>query len=149
MIFMSGIIYQVIFRGKSKTDQSQTILTFKNVLSEKYIHIPTKYITTLKNLSEKTDTIINFQNIDEIVVIGSNETSLIYNYYIVLLLIHKEDMRKEGYLIGNAKKVGDILIGIWPFTEDEKFFDANKYLERLDNIISNPTNFEKIALIYS
>jgi hypothetical protein len=146
---MSGIIYQVIFRGLNNAENTQTALTFKNVISENYIHVPTHYITALKTLSDKYENIINFQNIDEIVVIGSNASPLIFNYYIVLLLIYRDSMRKEGFLIGNVKKVGDILIGIWPFTENIELWDSNHFIEKFDKILENSSNYEKIALIYS
>ncbi|MHA1106744.1 MAG: hypothetical protein ACTSPN_13670 [Promethearchaeota archaeon] len=128
-------------------EETSLSLTFNNVISNKYINM-THYITSIKNMSDLYENIINFQNIEEVISMGANSHLLSYNYYIVILVTHKDE-KKEGYLIGNTKKLGDLLIGSWPFSQNRIETQSGKILKRLDEIISNYSNIKKISLIYS
>ncbi|MBY9017416.1 MAG: hypothetical protein KGD66_01155 [Candidatus Lokiarchaeota archaeon] len=142
---MSFIFYKVLFRGIGETEESS--LTFNNVNSDKYINM-THYITSIKNLSDLHENIINFKNIEEVIIMGASSPPFSFNYYIVILVSHKDE-KKEGYLIGNTKKLGDLLIGSWPFSRNTLETQSDKILKRLDEIISNHVNIKKISLIYS
>lgn len=144
---MSFIFYKVIFRSIGEMEESSLSLTFSNVISDKYINM-THYITSIKNMSDLHENIINFQNIEEVIIMGANSHLLSFNYYIVILVTHKDE-KKEGYLIGNTKKLGDLLIGSWPFSQNTIETQSDKILKRLDEIISNYVNIKKISLIYS
>ena len=128
-------------------EESSLSLTFNNVISDKYINM-TRYITSIRNLSETHENIINFQNIEEVIIMGANSHPLSFNYYIIILITHKNE-KKEGFLIGNTKKLGDLLIGSWPFNQDTIKTQPDKILKRFDEIINNPLNIKKISLIYS
>jgi hypothetical protein len=143
---MSAIFYKVIFKGINQ-EETPYSLTFRRLNTQKPIQISSSKISTLRNLSETSERVISFQNIQLVIKIGEGIEPYSFNYYIVLLYKTQSEQRMEGFLIGNAKKLGDLLIGIWPFNKDmnitpemiqEKF---NKFIEKND--------IDKIALIYS
>jgi len=144
---MSFIFYKVIFRGIGEMEESSLSLTFNNIISDKYINM-THYITSIKNMSDLYENIINFQNIEEVIIMGANSHLLLFNYYIVILVTHIDE-KKEGFLIGNTKKLGDLLLGSWPFSQNTIEKQSEKILKSLDEIISNYVNIKKISLIYS
>lgn len=145
---MSLIVYKVIFNG-TEEEKEGLALAFKEFYSTESLSINQKYISALKNLSQSSQHIINFQNIREVIKIGENAIDIMINYYIVLLFIYKIDNSKMGFLIGNVKKKGDVLLGIWPFTKELKSLTTEKVERILNNLVSKPQNFSKICLIYS
>ena len=144
---MDSIIYKVIFRAQKKLENKNLTLSFKNLDFEKPISLPVKFILELKKLSEKNQQIINFQNIEEVLIIGNPTVDYSYNYYLVILYTIKSDGNKIGYLIGNVKKLGDVIIGIWPFNTQLKDLTRKKVLEIYDDIIKNPNKYSNICLI--
>lgn len=146
---MSGIIYKVIFKGTESDQEELLTLTFNSIISDKPLNVSPHYISTIKRLSEKNQNIINFQNIEEVVKIGESSILYSYNYYIVILYTMKSNMKKEGLLIGNVKKFGDILIGIWPFNENVSSLTSDTIVKKLDFLINHPQEFENICIIYS
>ncbi|MFX1503572.1 MAG: hypothetical protein ACFFDH_21600 [Promethearchaeota archaeon] len=144
---MDSIIYKVIFRAQKKLENKNLTLSFKNLDFEKPISLPVKFILELKKLSEKNQQIINFQNIEEVLIIGNPTVDYSYNYYLVILYTIKSDGNKIGYLIGNVKKLGDVIIGIWPFNTQLKDLTRKKVLEIYNDIIKNPNKYSNICLI--
>ena len=144
---MSLIFYKVIFRGASDLERSDLSLTFSNIHSEKYINI-TNFITKLKSMSEKNENVINFQNIDEIIIKRVDNHPLSLNYHIVILITYKNE-KKEGYLIGNTKKLGDLLIGIWPFAQKINEIQSEIIMKKLNRTLDNFDYIEKISIIYT
>jgi hypothetical protein len=144
---MDLIIYKVIFRAHERLENENLTLSFKNLDAEKPISVPTNFISELKNLSEQNQHIINFQNIEEVLIIGTPLVDYSYNYYLVVLLTAKSNREKIGYLIGNVKKLGDIIIGIWPFNTPIKDITGEKILKTYHEIIENPNNYSSICLI--
>lgn len=100
-------------------------------------------------MSDTHPSVINFQNIEEVLRIGEATLSYVYNYYIVVLYSIKPDQKKEGFLIGNVKKHGDILIGVWPFNENISSLASELILKKFDDLIRNPQDFDNICIIYS
>lgn len=144
---MDSFIYKVIFRAHEQFENKNLVLSFKNVDFEKPISIPAKFILDLKKLSEKNQHIINFQNIEEVLIIGNPPVDYIYNYYLVVLYTIKSDGKKTGYLIGNVKKLGDIIIGVWPFNINLKDMMGERILKTYNDILENPNKFSSICLI--
>jgi hypothetical protein len=144
---MNIVFYKVIFRGIGEMQESSLSLTFNSVISDKYLNM-THYITSIKNLRDFDEDLINFQNIEEVIIMGANNNPLPFNYYIVILLVCKNE-KKEGYLIGNNKKLGEVLIGFWPFNQNYNEIQYGEILKRFDQIIINQNNVKKISLIYS
>lgn len=145
---MSSINYKVIFKGELEESEKQFSLTFKHVDLNKPVHIPAQIILELKKLSKISQIVVFFQNIKEVVIIGKTAPLQNYNYYFVILFTNKSDGKKEGYLIGNVKKLGDILIGIWPFNKDLlEESSATKITEKMNDLIKNPHEFNEICLI--
>ncbi|MFX1443019.1 MAG: hypothetical protein ACFFHV_06355, partial [Promethearchaeota archaeon] len=123
---MSVPIYKVIFKGIKEKDETKLHLIFKGFKSDKRINIPSHLILELKEISKSNQNVISYQNISEVIKVGKESSLLTYNYYFVILYKSKDGKRK-GFLIGNEKKSGDILMGTWPFTEEflsEKFFST-------------------------
>lgn len=144
---MDSIIFKVIFRAQAQFENKNLTLSFKHLAFENPLSIRAKSIIELKKLSETNQHIINFQNIEEVLIIGNPVDDLIYNYYLVILFSLKKDEKKTGYLIGNIKKLGDVIIGVWPFNSQLKDTTGKKILEIYNDIIENPHNYSNICLI--
>jgi hypothetical protein len=145
---MSSGVYKVVFKGTEGDEEDSFILTFKEIFINPPIKVSPKHLSTLKRFSQTAQNVINFQNIEEVIRIGEPAPGLMINYYIVLLFITKLDTQKKGFLIGNAKGSGDILLGIWPFTQDLEFSNSDKINNIFNDLIENPVNYNKICLIY-
>ena len=142
---MSLSVYKVIFKGNNEVMEKNLTLTFKSVISDEPIKIPSHFILELKKLSEINKNIILFKNIDEITQFGKDISLISYNYYLILLFQLKN--KKTGFLIGNTKKMGNILIGIWPFNREQTQISKEKIYEKLDNIINKAHEYSKICII--
>jgi hypothetical protein len=143
---MSSAIFKVLFEGYEGYENESITLSFKSLILNKYITVPTDILFDLKNLHLKSKNVFAFQNITEVVFIGDIDKK--FNYYIVILIISEKDV-KEGYLIGNIKKIGDVVIGIWPFTIQSEQFSQERIIDKLRYIIDKPDKFKKINIIYS
>ncbi|MFW9945964.1 MAG: hypothetical protein ACFFDX_03960 [Candidatus Odinarchaeota archaeon] len=145
---MSLIVYKVIFKGNVENEIKDLTLTFKEISHNEPINVSPKYISMLKKLSQANQNIINFQNIKEVIRIGENTPGFIINYYIVILYITKLNGNKKAFLIGNVKNKGDIILGIWPFTQTDNL--TSEEIENIfNNLIAKPQNYSKVCLIYS
>ena len=144
---MSPVNYKVILKGSKKEETKNLSLTFKSIISENLVSIPMQIILELKKLSENIPNVISYQNIDEVIKIGSGPTTLDFNYYYVILYSEKKDSKKFGFLIGNVKNKGDLLIGIWPFNEQRTEISSEVLLGTLNNLIKNPLEYLDISLI--
>ena len=150
MIPKNDVTYKVIFREKQPLNSSEQSLTFVNIISKNYIYIPTNFISSVKALSEQNNNVIYFQNIAEVIIQGWESSPPLFNYYLVILLITKKEEIKEGFLIGNMKKLkGDILIGVWPITREFNDFSSRSVQKYFDFILTNYNDYSKIALIHS
>ncbi|MHA2186555.1 MAG: hypothetical protein ACXAAI_16315, partial [Promethearchaeota archaeon] len=98
-------------------------------------------------LNEAENEIIYFTNIEEVIIVGNVDHNYTYNYYLVLLFTLKNNGERRGYLIGNVKSLGDLIIGIWPFNLPSSQSNSENVLENFDDIINNPRNYTKICLI--
>ena len=144
---MNSTIYKVIFKAHEQFEHKNLNLSFKSIEFKKPISIPAKFTLELKNLSEKSQHIITFQNIEEVITIGNPTVVRTYNYYLVILYTFKSNEKKMGYLIGNVKNSGDIIMGVWPFNRDSKNLTEEMILESYNDIMQNPDNYSTICLI--
>ncbi len=144
---MSFTFYRVVFKGKAKESVKKLSLTFKNASFSKFLNIPSQIIIGLKKLSKTNQNVVVFQNIEEVTTSSKNISLQNYNYYFVILFIKKTSSVKEGYLIGNQKKIGDVLIGIYPFNEETSELSTDKILEKLMDLTTNPNDYTDICLI--
>ena len=142
---MDSVIYKVIFKAIEQFENKNLTLSFKDLGAKNPITIPAKFILELKNLSEKNDKVVYFQNIEEVIIVGNVKTNYSFNYYLVILFTSNGE--KQGYLIGNIKKFGDIIIGVWPFNQQLSKMTPETIHKNYNNIIKNPNNFSKICLI--
>lgn len=150
MIPKNNITYKVIFREKQSFNASEQSLTFVNIISKNYLYIPSNFISMVKTLSEQSNNVIYFQNIAEVIIQGWENDPPLFNYYLVILLITKKEEKKEGFLIGNIKKLkGDILIGAWPILREFDDFSSRSVQKYFNNILTNYNDYSKIALIHS
>ncbi|TFG08732.1 MAG: hypothetical protein EU539_01405 [Promethearchaeota archaeon] len=142
---MSSDIFKVLFKGKTESDSSKLSLSFKSIANEKKINIPANLLLKLKEISDSIPNIISLHNISEVIKAGDNISPLSFNYYNIILYAHK-DGSKKGFLIGNKKKSGALLIGTWPFNKD--MIMTNELLvEILKNLIHNYEEYEQICFI--
>ncbi len=141
------MIYKVIFKGSEETEGNELVLTFKSGDFDKSLKIPTEFFFELKKLSETSDNIIDFKNIEEVIEIGQSNSGSAYNYHLVLLFTNKSSQIKEGYLIGNVKKLGDILIGVFPFNKNISDLTPELFTEKINNLITNHHEYSEICLI--
>ena len=142
---MSVPTYKVIFKGIKEIDENKLNLVFKGVRSDKRIYIPSQLILNLKENSKNVQNVISYQNISEVIKVGKDSTRLSYNYYFIILYTSIGG-KKKGFLIGNEKKSGDILIGTWPFNEE---FPTEKISDIISNLVKNLENYKEICLISS
>jgi len=141
------MIYRVIFKGSEETEGNELALTFKSGDFDKPINLPTEFFFKLRKLSETHSSIIDFKNIEEVVEIGQVNSGSSYNYYLVILFTNKSSQIKEGYLIGNLKKLGDILIGVYPFNKNITDLTPELFSEKIDNLLTKPHEYSNICLI--
>jgi len=144
---MESIIYKVIFKAIQQSENKNLTLNFRNVNLENPLIIPSKLLPKLIDLSDKSNEIIFFQNIEEVIVIGNMRPKFVYNYYRVLLFILKSNKEKRGYLISNVKDIGDIIIGVWPFNQKESEITPEIILKKLNDFLNNPKNYSNICVI--
>ncbi len=144
---MNSIIFKVIFRAQEQFENKNLTLSFKNLNFKNPLSISANSISKLKELNETNQHLIKFQNIEEVLIIGNPIVDYTFNYYLVILFSRKGDGEKKGYLIGNIKKLGDIIIGVWPFNTQIDDITEQKILETYNNIIENPHNYVNICLI--
>ncbi|MHA1479741.1 MAG: hypothetical protein ACTSPU_16235 [Promethearchaeota archaeon] len=130
---MSTIFYKVIFKGIKGDSSESYSLTFKNIVQDKLINISSQFFSSLKR---------------EVVKIGDSSTNYDFNYYIVILYTSITDGKKEGFLVGNLKKLGDILIGIWPFNQENTHISSEHILNKLD-LLATSNKFKNICVIYT
>ncbi|MFX0144695.1 MAG: hypothetical protein ACFE9C_11500 [Candidatus Hodarchaeota archaeon] len=143
---MNSVIYKVIFRAIEQFENKNLTLSFRNIEFEKPISPPANF-SKVKKTSEKSHQIINFQNIEEVIIIGNPSVDYSYNYFQVILCVSKFDGKKAGYLIGNVKNLGDIIIGVWPFNIPLKDLTRNKIIDSINDITENPDKFSSICFI--
>ena len=147
---MNNVTYKVIFREKKIINASEQSLTFTNVISKNYLYLPSNFISSIKTMSEQNINVIYFQNISEVIIQGWEKDPPLFNYYLVILLISKKEEKKEGFLIGNIKKLkGDILIGVWPIIKELEDFKSKSIQRYFNDILANYEDFSKIVLIHS
>jgi hypothetical protein len=103
-------------------------------------------------MSENFDNIINFQNLEEVITIGELKREYSINYYIVILFSMKSEQKRNGFLIANIKKIGDVLIGIWPFKEEidhinEDHIDEDYINKKFNDFINNHGDYKNLVII--
>ena len=141
------MIYKVIFKGNEETEGNELALTFESGDFDKPLKIPTEFFFKLRKLGETHSSIIDFKNIEEVIEIGQVNSGSSYNYYLVILFTNKTSQIKEGYLIGNLKKLGDILIGVYPFNKNISDLSPELFSEKINNLLTNPNGYSNICLI--
>ncbi|MFW9895883.1 MAG: hypothetical protein ACFFD7_08785 [Candidatus Thorarchaeota archaeon] len=142
---MDSIIYKVIFKAFEQFENKNLTLSFKDLNLKNPITIPTRLILELKNLNTRDNNVVIFQNIEEVIVVGNIESNFNFKDYFVILFTSNGE--KQGHLIGNVKKIGDILIGIWPFNLDSSNLTSEKIIEIYNNMIENPEKFDNLCFI--
>jgi hypothetical protein len=142
---MSLTIYKVTFKGNYETKEKNLTLTFKSVISADPIKIPSGFIFELKKLSETNKNVVIFKNINDVIKFGQESSLVSFNYYYILLFQLKNEM--TGFLIGNVKKSGDILLGTWPFNKQQNQLSTEKIRKRFNEVINNTYEYRKICLI--
>ena len=144
---MSSIFYKVIFEGIKEDSSDSYSLTFKDIFSDNQIQISSQFFTTLRVVSQKESNVVQFQNIKEVIKIGNPSNKIEIIYYIAILYTNLSDGKKEGFLVGNIKNMGDMLIGEWPYNEENVSNSKDLYLQKLD-LLTNSSKFRNICVIY-
>ena len=144
---MDSIIFKVVFKTIEQAENTNLTLSFKYLDIEKPITIPTQFILELKKLSETNENVIHFQNIEEVIIIGNQESKYVCNYYLIILFMLRTSGTKQGYLIANIKNIGDTIIGIWPFNLNVSQLTSELIIKNPSDILKNPDKYSKICLI--
>lgn len=143
---MSSIFYKVIFEG-TKEDSSDTYsLTFSDIFNDNNIQISSQFFSTLRDLSHKESNIVLFQNVKEVIIIGDPSFKIEIIYYIAILYTSLNDGKKEGFLVGNVKNMGNVLLGEWPYNEESVSQSKEYYLQKLDLLTDN-SKYKNICVI--
>ncbi|MEJ2294787.1 MAG: hypothetical protein P8Y23_08455 [Candidatus Lokiarchaeota archaeon] len=149
---MSTVIFKVVLKGnkqdESEIDGSMT-LSFKSTLSKEIIKIPSHFISSLKSMSEHYTNVISFQNLEEVITVGDLSMDYSINYYLVILFLMKSEEKRNGFLIANIKKIGDALIGIWPFTKETTILTEDYIKQKFNDFINNHDNYKNLVIINS
>ena len=143
---MSSIFYKVIFEGIKEDSSDSYSLTFKDIFSVNQIQISSQFFSTLRDLSQKESNIVLFQNVKEVILIGDPSFKIEINYYIAILYTSLNDGKKEGFLVGNIKNMGDMLIGEWPYNEENESNLKDLYLQKLD-LLTDSSKYKNICVI--
>jgi hypothetical protein len=143
---MSEIIYKVLFKGYEESNDARFNLIFRGINSTTNIKISSDLILELKKISKLNQNYIYIQNISEVIKIEKTPSSLSYTNYFIILYKLKNGTR-EGFLIGNEKTLGDLLIGIWPFNKQSFPRDPDNIINKLINILEDPQEYDEILLI--
>lgn len=147
---MSSVIFKVILKGNEQKESLSTdlfTLTFKSTISSNIIRIPSHYISILKSMSEENENIVNFQNIEEVIIIGDLSKDYSINYYLVLLFSMESENKRNGFLIANIKKVGDALVGIYPFDEEIENLSEDYVNRKFNDLINNREKLKNLVII--
>ncbi|MBY9016896.1 MAG: hypothetical protein KGD68_14495 [Candidatus Lokiarchaeota archaeon] len=144
---MSSIFYKVIFEGIKEDSSDSYSLTFKDIFIDNQIQISSQFFTTLRVLSQKDSNVVQFQSIKEVIKIGNLPIKIEINYYIAILYTKLNDGKKEGFLVGNIKNMGDMLIGKWPYNEENVSDSKDLHVQKLD-LLTNSSKFHNICVIY-
>ena len=144
---MSSIFYKVIFEGTKEDSSDSYSLTFKDIFSDNQIQISSQFFTGLRVSSQKESNIVHFQNIKEVIKMGNPSIKIEINYYIAILYTNLNGGKKEGFLIGNIKNMGDMLIGEWPYNEKIESDSKDIYFQKLE-LLTNSSKFDNICVIY-
>ncbi|MFX0006667.1 MAG: hypothetical protein ACFFA7_15720 [Promethearchaeota archaeon] len=143
---MNSVIYKVIFRALEQFENRNLTLSFKNLEFSTPISLPNKF-REFREMSVNTDHVMSFQNIEEVLIIGNPSVEYSYNYFLVILYTFKADGKENGFLIGNVKNLGDVIIGVWPFNKELNNITKDNVLNSFKDIIENPDKFSSICLI--
>ena len=147
---MSSVIFKVVLKGNEQEESTKPdplTLTFQSVISPNIIKIPSHYISSLKSMSEHNQNIVNFQNIEEVIIIGDLSKDYNINYYLVILFSMKSENKRKGLLIANIKKVGDVLIGIWPFNEEIESLNEDYINQKFNEFINHQDKYKNLVII--
>ncbi|MHA2008691.1 MAG: hypothetical protein ACXABO_11365 [Promethearchaeota archaeon] len=144
---MDSIIYKVVFKALEEIENINLTLSFKYLDIEKPITLPAHFLLELKKLSETNEKVIHFQNIEEVIIIGDQESKFIPNYYSIILFVIGTSGVKRGYLIANIKNIGDVIIGIWPFNLNVSQHTSEEICKNASKVLKNPNNYHKICLV--
>jgi hypothetical protein len=144
---MDLVIFKVVFKAFEQYESKNLTLSFKNIILDKPILVSSESIHNLEILSETNQNIIFFRNIEEVITIGDLDSNYVFNYYLVILYTIKSNGKKVGYLIGNIKQLGDIVIGVWPFTTKGNNLSRDSILGSLEEIIKNISNYSKVCIV--
>ena len=144
---MDSIIFKVIFKARERSAEKNLTLSFKDLNTENPIVVPANSIQRLISLSEAENDIIYFTNIEEVIIVGNAHHNYTYNYYLILLFTLNSNREPRGFLIGNVRNLGDLIIGVWPFNLHSSQSTSMIIVEKYYDIINNPTNYSKICLI--
>ena len=143
---MNPVIYKVIFRALERFESRNLTLSFKNLEFSTPVSLPNKF-REFRDISVNSDHVMSFQNIEEVLIIGNPSVEYSYNYFLVILYTSKADGEKNGFLIGNVKNLGDVIIGVWPFNKELNNITEENVLNSLKDVIENPDKFSSICLI--
>jgi len=143
---MDSVFYKVIFKAIEDVENVNLMMSFKNLNLINPIAIPSEFINKLRDLSEELENVIHFQNIEEVLIIGNFVPRYKHNYYLINLF-ENVNGKKQGYLIGNVNKLGDIIIGVWPFNRQLLEVTPDVIINSFKEMIESPNNYRKICII--
>lgn len=136
--------FRVIFKGKNELDSSLS-LTFKGINNSPDIKVPSKVIIDLKKLATSQEKIGAIQNIEQ--VLQKSDFGTAVKFYYIIIFAKKDNPSKRGYLIGNIKEKGDVLLGVWPFNAKTGELDQSKFNEEIYSLIQEPHLYENILIV--
>ncbi len=144
---MSSNIYKVFFKGIKDSYENKLSLTFKSGKYDKPISLPSNFFMELKKLSEISENLIIFKNIEEVIEVGNTNSIMSYKHFKVILFTSKYNNEKSGFLVGSHNKLGEILIGVYPFNREVDKISNGKFKEKFHDLINNSNDYIDICLI--
>ncbi|TFF87182.1 MAG: hypothetical protein EU550_03760 [Promethearchaeota archaeon] len=142
---MNKSYYKVSFFDNRNLDSEPISLVFRKVEKSPSDSFVTNLIDTIRNYDTEKFEFITIKNIKNVLELSDSFSLSKFSDFTVVLFENGETDKKKGFLIGNKKEIGLVIIGYWPFYSKENL-SAEELKNICNSIISDLSAFDRILL---